>query len=178
MQTYLQRLRDGYTKNGMDPKVRRDSFDDFLTMKTIGTKRVWTFGNPLGANASPVCMGGHSRELVRNLCVRVDALTLAELDAVTDVLDCSKQEFVVEALSAAIAKAMHGIDEQGLAHLFDERIKDRLEKAELSFQPSADGSHEWLYFRGELMKNKEWERHKGVVEGVKQLIEGEKAQSK
>lgn len=174
MHSYLGRLKDGYESNQIDPKVRRESFDDFLTMKTLGTKRVWSFGNALGANAGQICMGGHRSDLVRNLCVRLDLLRLVELDAVTDVLDCSKQEFVLEALSAAISKAFHSIEEHGLAHLFEQRFKERFEKAGFSFRPIAEGgAHEALHFDGEPVRNKEWERHKRVADGLKDLIAGE-----
>lgn len=171
MRSYIQMIKDGHSKNGIDPKVRQESFQDFLTMKAISGKRIQTFGNAFGANAGPVCMGGHSRDLVRNLCVRLDALRLAELDALTDVLDCSKQEFVLEALASAIAKAIASIEEHGLAHVFEEKINQRLEKAELSFRSSPDGAHQWLYFRGELIRNKDWDNHKKVAEGIKDMID-------
>jgi hypothetical protein len=158
MSGYLDMLREGLANNGMDVGVRLTSFDDFVVMKAIGAKRVQSFGNAFGANASPVGMGSHSKELVRNLCVRVDALSLAEIDALTDVLECSKQEFVIELLTAGIAKTMATLEQQGLAGLFEQRMSERLEKAELSFRPTADGKFTTLHFRGEQVRAKDWKQ--------------------
>src|SRR5690348_15685387 len=77
----------------------RDSFSDYLFMKVIASKRIQQFGNAYGANANPL---GFPKELVRNLGIRVDPVRLAELDALTEVLDCNKQEFVLELLVGGI----------------------------------------------------------------------------
>jgi hypothetical protein len=159
MESYLEIIRGNLDANGVAESRRLESFDDFVAMKAIGAKRIQTFGNAFGANASPVGMGSHSKELVRNLCVRLDALSLAEIDALTDALECSKQEFVVELLAAGIAKTMAALEQQGLSSVFEERMGERLKKAELSFQPTADGKYRHLCFRGEVIRAKDWKRH-------------------
>jgi hypothetical protein len=156
MAGYLEIIRGNLGANGVVESRRRESFDDYVAMKAIGAKRIQTFGNSFGANASPVGMGSHNKALVRNLCVRLDALSLAEIDALTDVLECSKQEFVVELLAAGIAKTMAALEQHGLAAVFEERMGERLKKAELSFRPTADGKHNVLCFRDEVIRAKDW----------------------
>jgi hypothetical protein len=161
MDSYLETMRRNLGANGIDGGNRQDSFDDYVAMKAIGAKRVQTFGNAWGANANPVGMSSHSKDLVRNLCVRLDALSLAEIDAITDVLVCSKQEFIVELLASGIAKTIAELVQHGLAPVFDERMSERLKKAELSFQPTADGKHSLLCFRGDVIRAKNWVQTEG-----------------
>jgi hypothetical protein len=166
----LDMFDEGYREAGISPSVRAEAFDDFLTMKSIAAKRTWTFGNGLGANAGAVCMGGHSKELVRNLCVRIDALTLAQLDAVTDVMECSKQEFVLEAVSSAIAKATTNLRAQGLSQPLEQSLRTQLEKAELSYEYSDDAKGGALRYRGELILNRDSRKHENTVNAVRNLI--------
>jgi hypothetical protein len=123
MDSYLEMMRRNHGANGNDGVHRQQSFDDFVAMKAIGAKRIQTFGNAWGANASP---------------------------------KCSKQEFVIELLAAGIARTIAELVQHGLAPVFDERMSERLKKAELSFQPTADGKHSLLCFRGEVIRAKNW----------------------
>jgi hypothetical protein len=159
-------------------KADRESFDDFLTVKTFGAIRASSVGAALVGDAGSNGMGGFSSELLRNLCVRIDALRLVELDAVTDVLDCSKQEFVVEALSAALLKAFHRFEEHGLAAVLEQRYKQRFEQAGFSFCPIAGGdSHQTLHFNGEPVRLKNRQQRKRG-DGSKDSTAGEKASAK
>jgi hypothetical protein len=57
MAGYLEIIRGNLGANGVVESRRRESFDDYVAMKAIGAKRIQTFGNSFGANASPVGMG-------------------------------------------------------------------------------------------------------------------------
>jgi hypothetical protein len=151
-------------------------FEDFLTMKTLARKRINMFGNPFGANAHALAFST-KKELVRNLCVRVDAVRLAELDALTEVLDCNKQEFVMELLVAGIEQAKEALASQGLQQIFDECVDQRIADAGFTMEPAATEGFWTMHHRGEPIVNKDYERHANAARAVKDLVEKELPQT-
>jgi len=150
-----------------------DNFTDFLTMKVIGSKRVQTFGNAYGANANTLGFS-HKKELVRNLGVRVDAVRLAELDAVTAILGCNKQEFVLELLVAGLEQAKAAIRTAGLRHLYDDALDRNMAAAGFTVEPSPNAGYWTLHHKGEPIVNRDAERHEKATAAMSEII-GENA---
>lgn len=146
-------------------------FSDFLRMKVLARKRVERFGNPFGANALPMVFS-QKKELMRNVCVRVDPIRLAELDALMEVLQCNKQEFVLELLVAGIEQAKAALREAGLEHAFDAAVDKRLAEAGFTAEPSPAGDGFWtLHHNGELVVNEDAARHKEAAEAMTAMVE-------
>lgn len=126
----------------------RTCFSDFVAMRTLAAKRLELFGNPRGANANTAGFG-HLKELVRNVGLRVDAIRLAELDAVTELFACNKQEFFMELLVAGLDQAKDSIREAGLEKRYEALVDQRIAAAGITVGPSPNKGHLSLYFRGE-----------------------------
>lgn len=120
-------------------------FADFVQMKTLALKRFERFGNRNGANANTL---GFGKELVRNLGIRVDAVRLAELDAVTETLACNKQEFMMELLVAGIEQAKQAIRLAGLEKRYEETVDRRIAEAGFSMEPSSNEGYWTLHYAG------------------------------
>lgn len=145
-------------------------FSDFLMMKVLARKRVERFGNPFGANALPMVFS-QKKELVRNVCVRVDPIRLAELDALMELLGCNKQEFVLELLVAGIEQAKAALRDAGLEPAFDEAVDKRMAEAGFTAEPSHHDGFWTLHHRGELVVNEEAARHKAAAEAMSVMVE-------
>ncbi|HEY8577940.1 MAG TPA: hypothetical protein VIL88_16560 [Devosia sp.] len=134
------------------PRQDQDIFDDFLIMKIIEQKRVQQFGNRSGANTNALGFA-QRKELVRNLGVRIDAVRLAELDAVTEFLGCNKQEFVMELLVAGLEQTKSVAAKNGLGLLLSETIDRKVEEAGFSVEPSANKGFWTLHYKGQPLEH-------------------------
>ena len=154
---------------GYRPGPTSQSFSDFVTMKVLARKRIEQYGNPYGANSFPMVMA-HHKELVRNVCVRVDAPRIAELDAVTEMLDCNKQEFVLELLVAGIEQAKAALREAGLENAFDAAVDRKLDDAGFTVTaPNEDGL--WgSHYRGEPIINKNAGHHEKMASAISRTV--------
>lgn len=135
---------------GMGPSG--DSFADFITMKVITRKRVEQFGNIHGATANMVGFG-QNKDLIKNLGVRIDAIRLAEIDALTEFLDCNKQKFVLELLAAGIEQAREAVVRAGLGDQFNAVLNRKIAEAGFSVEPSGDKGYWTLHHQGEPIVN-------------------------
>ncbi len=145
------------------------SFSDFITMKVLAGKRTERFGNVYGANAHVMAFA-QRKELVRNLGIRVDALRLAELDAVTEILNCNKQEFVLELLVAGIEQAKEAIATAGLQHVYDEAIDRKIAQAGFTVVPATTEGHWTLLHNGEPIVNKDADRHRKAANAISDMV--------
>lgn len=170
MTTYSEATRENLAQNGAEDGDYADGFHDYLTMKTLARKRVERFGSPVGANTTPVGFS-HQPELLRNLCVRVDAIRLAELDALTDVLGCSKQEFILELLVAGMAQARSLLARHGLQHPYESDLDDRIHKAGFTVEPSTNEGYWTLHYRGKPLKNSDYESQVEAESAIRRLID-------
>ena len=146
-----------------------DGFEEFLMSKTLDRKRIERFGNPFGANALPLALTGNP-ELVRNLCVRVDAMRLAELDAVIAVLGCNKQEFVLEMLVSGLARAQSLIGEHGLKEVFEATMDEKIAEAGFSMVEAGNGYWQ-THYKGKPLINPHHEAHRSAANAARDLIE-------
>lgn len=138
-----------------------ESFSDFVTMKVLARKRVEQFGNPYGANAMAMVFSDR-KDLLRNVCVRVDPIRLAELDALMELLDCNKQEFVLELLVSGIERAKSALREAGLDAVLDAAVDRRLDEAGFAVAQREDGF--WtLEHRGERVVAKAAQAHEATA---------------
>jgi hypothetical protein len=153
---------------GYRPGPTSESFSDFVKMKVLARKRIEQYGNPYGANSFPMVMAQH-KELVRNVCVRVDAPRIAELDALTELLDCNKQEFVLELLVAGIEQAKTALREAGLEHAFDAAVDKKLDDAGFTVAPNKGGF--WgMNYRGEPITNKDADHHEKMSRAISRTV--------
>lgn len=153
---------------GYRPGPTSESFSDFVKMKVLARKRIEQYGNPFGANSFPMALAQH-KELLRNVCVRVDALRIAELDALTEILDCNKQEFVLELLVAGIEQAKTSLREAGLAYAFDAAVDKKLDDAGFTVAPLNNGF--WgMNYRGEPIINKEAGHHEKMAGAISRTV--------
>lgn len=171
MTTYSQSVRENLARSNADDADYAEGFHDYLSMKTLARKRIERFGSPMGANATPLAFSDQP-ELVRNLCVRVDAIRLAELDALINVLGCSKQEFILELLVAGMAQARSMLARDGLQQAYEGDLDDRIEKAGFTVEPSPNEGYWTLHYRGNPLKYADYETHTEAAGSVRQLIEG------
>lgn len=155
---------------GYVPGLTGASFSDFLTMKVIALKRTHQFGNAYGANALPMGMSQH-KGLVRNLCVRVDAMRIAELDALTELLDCNKQEFILELLVAGMEQAKTAIRAAGMEKIFDEAVDSKLDDAGFTVAPSPSEGFWATHYQGKLIVNKDAKHHEKMARAISGAIE-------
>lgn len=125
-----------------------ESFAEFLTLKVIARKRIEQFGNFHGATANMVGFG-QNKDLIKNLGVRIDALRLAELDAITEFLDCNKQKFVLELLAAGIQQAREAVVAAGLEGRFNAVLDRKFAEAGFTVEPSGEKGHWALHHQGE-----------------------------
>ncbi|WP_061289687.1 hypothetical protein [Azotobacter vinelandii] len=139
---YVQAVKANKARAGLGDYG--SSFSDFVLMKTLAAKRLEHFGNRNGANANTL---GFRKELVRNIGIRVDALRLAELDAITAILECNKQEFVMELLVAGIEQAKQAIKEAGLEKRYEELVDAKVSEAGFSVEPSSTEGY-WVLHHG------------------------------
>lgn len=139
-----------------------ESFSEFVTMKVIARKRIEQYGNPFGANAMGMVFSDR-KDLVRNVCVRVDPIRLAELDALMELLDCNKQEFVLELLVAGIEQTKAALREAGLEASFDTAVDQRLKQAGFAVAQRENGF--WgLTHDGATVATKEAQAHRAAAE--------------
>ncbi|HMO30227.1 hypothetical protein [Enterovirga sp.] len=160
-----QKLRD----MGYRPGPTDESFSDFVKMKVLARKRIEQYGNPFGANAFPMILAQH-KELLRNVCVRVDAPRIAELDAVTEILDCNKQEFVLELLVAGIEQAKAALREAGLESVFDAAVDRKLEEAGFTVAPPHEDGFWRTLYRGEQVINRNAAQHEKAAGALSRTI--------
>jgi len=125
-----------------------ESFAEFLTLKVIARKRIEQFGNIHGATANLVGFG-QGKDLIKNLGVRIDALRLAELDALTEFLDCNKQKFVLELLAAGIQQAREAVARAGLEERFNAVLDRKIAEAGFTLEASGEKDDWALHHQGE-----------------------------
>lgn len=77
---------------------------EFLILKSLTAKRRDCVANPFGANMNVLAFL-NKKDLVRNLCVRIDLVRMLHVEAIIEVLETNKQELVLEAVCSAIAQA-------------------------------------------------------------------------
>jgi len=154
---------------GYVPGPTGDSFSDFITMKVIAQRRSHQFGNPFGANATAMVFAQY-KELLRNVCVRVDPFRMAELDALTEVLDCNKQEFVLELLVAGMEQAKAALRAAGLERAFDDAVDKRLDEAGFSVAPQSASGFWQTHYRGKPIVNKQAEHHEKMAGAISSTI--------
>jgi len=153
---------------GYRPGPTSESFSDFVKMKVLARKRIEQYGNPFGANAFPMALSQH-KELLRNVCVRVDAFRIAELDALTELLDCNKQEFVLELLVAGIEQAKTALRKAGLEHAFDAAVDRKLDEAGFTVAPN-NGGFWGMSYRGEPILNKDAGHHEKMASAISRTV--------
>lgn len=154
---------------GYRPGPASESFSDFVTMKVLARKRIEQYGNPYGANSFPMAMAQH-KELVRNVCVRVDAPRIAELDAVTEILDCNKQEFVLELLVAGIEQAKAALREAGLEHAFDAAVDRKLDEAGFTVAAADEAGFWGTHYRGNPITSKDAGHHEKMARAITRTV--------
>lgn len=154
---------------GYRPGPTNESFSDFVTMKVLWRKRIEQYGNPFGANSFPMAMAQH-KELVRNVCVRVDAPRIAELDALAEVLDCNKQEFVLELLVAGIEQAKAALREAGLEHAFDAAVDRKLNEAGFTVVAPNEAGFWGTHYRGEPIINRDAGHHEKMARAISRTV--------
>ncbi|MGV3550118.1 hypothetical protein [Rhizobium sp.] len=154
---------------GYVPGPDRASFSDFVAMKVIALKRTHQYGNVYGANALPMGMAQH-KGLVRNVCVRVDAMRIAELDALTELLDCNKQEFVLELLVAGMEQAKAALRTAGLEKAFDTAVDRKLDEAGFSVVPPGEGGFWGTHYQGKPIINPDARHHEKMARGISGTI--------
>lgn len=98
--------------------------DDFILMKLIAQKRLMETG--VSSNEALLHL---LPEQQRNVCCRILSSNVARLDAVCDFLQVSKQEFVHEAIDAALTKAFEMAESRGLLGVLDSMFQERLKEA-------------------------------------------------
>lgn len=152
IKTYTQSVAANEAHLSDYPRQDPAVFEDFLLMKIIEQKRVQQFGNRHGANANAMCFA-QKKGLVRNLGVRVDAVRLAEIDAVTEFLGCNKQEFVMELLIAGLEQAKAAAAENGLSLLLNNAIDRKMEEAGFTVEPSPKEGFWTLHHKGQPLHN-------------------------
>jgi len=150
--TYTQSVTSNLAMDPDRPHQDSNVFSEFLTMKIIEQRRIQQFGNRYGANAHAVGFA-QKKDLVRNLGVRIDAVRLAELDAVTEFLGCNKQEFVMELLLSGLEQAKVAIAQGGLKPMLDKTIDRKVEEAGFSVEPSPNGGFWTLHYKGQALHN-------------------------
>ena len=159
-----QKLRElGYL-----PGPTSDSFADFVQMKVIALKRTHQYGNAFGANALPMTFAQY-KGLLRNVCVRVDAMRIAELDALTELLDCNKQEFVLELLVAGMEQAKTALRAAGLEKAFDAAVDKKLEEAGFTVVPPNEDGFWGTHYQGKPLVNNSAKHHEkmaGAISGT------------
>lgn len=151
------------------PGPTKENFSDFVQMKLLARKRVEQYGNPFGANSFPMALAQH-KELVRNVCIRVDAPRIAELDALTEVLDCNKQEFVLELLVAGIEQAKSQLTEAGLRYAFDAAVDRKLDEAGFTVDAATEAGFWRTSYRNEPIVNKDATHHEQAGRSVSAAV--------
>jgi len=150
--TYTEAVAANEVQNPHPVRQDASSFGEFLSMKIIEQKRIQQFGNRFGANANAVGFA-QKKELVRNLGIRIDAIRLAELDAVTEFLGCNKQEFVMELLVAGLEQTKAVAAQNGLRLILDGVIDRKVEEAGFSVEPSPNEGFWALVHKGQPLHN-------------------------
>ncbi|PYE39954.1 hypothetical protein DFI02_12032 [Rhizobium sp. PP-F2F-G20b] len=150
--TYTQANSSNSESEAWRPQQDSNIFREFLSMKVIEQRRVQQFGNRYGANAHAVGFA-QKKELVRNLGVRIDAVRLAELDAITEFLGCNKQEFVMELLLSGLEQAKAAAAQGGLKPMLDEAIDRKVAEAGFSVEPSPNEGYWTLHYKGQPLHN-------------------------
>lgn len=160
-----QKLRE----MGYIPGPSGESFSDFIKMKVIAQRRTHQFGTPFGANSTPMVFAQY-KELLRNVCVRIYPFRMAELDALTEILDCNKQEFVLELLVAGMEQAKAALREGGLERAFDEAVDKKLEDTGFSVAPQSPDGFWQTHYRGKPITNKEAGHHEKMAGAISSTI--------
>lgn len=146
-----------------------ESFSEFVSMKVISAKRTHQYGTPYGANSlAMVC--AQYKDLLRNVCVRVDALHAAELDALTEILDCNKQEFVLELLIAGIEQTKSALKSAGLERAFDEAVDNKLNDLGFSVEPANEEGFWGTNYKGKPIINNKAEHHEKMAGAISRTI--------
>lgn len=145
-------------------------FSDFIAMKILASKRTERFGNVYGANAYLMAFS-QRKELVCNLDIRIDAIRLAELDAVTEILNCNKQEFVLELIVAGIEQAKQALTAAGLQHAYDEVVDEKIAEVGISIAPSASQGCWTLHHNGEPIVNQDADRHGKAANTISDMVQ-------
>ncbi len=146
--TYSEAIRANTEGSERRRGAYSTGFSDFVAMKVLAAKRVDRFGSPHGANAN-VLGFTQRKELVRNLGIRIDAIRLAEIDALTEILGCNKQEFVLEVLVAGIEQAKEALYTAGLQTAYEEKLDLNIQEAGFSVEPSRNEGYWTLHYKGE-----------------------------
>lgn len=172
MTTFSEAGRHNMALLGREAGPYQEGFGDFLQAKALARKRLERFGNPTGANATVLALSD-KKELVRNLCVRVDALRLAEIEALTNVLGCNKQEFVLELLVAGIEQAKKVLDQQGIRHLFDQQLDQLVEEAGFTMEQAEPEGFYRTHYKGQPVINARHQQHMEAASALTGVIERE-----
>lgn len=154
-----------------------NDFAEFLTLKALTAKRNHLITNPFGANMM-VLGCSHKKGLTRNLCVRLDLMTLLRIEAITEVLDTNKQEIVVEALNSGIKQAERAIKSAGITGIYEELMDRKFAAAGFSFDQSPHNEDFYVTkYKGEMIFNHDHERQEqaaeawsGAAKGVSDII--------
>lgn len=168
--SYTDAVKANNVAGGRERGAYAEGFSDFLTMKVIGAKRLDMFGTAYGANSIPMTLG-QRKEAVRSLGVRIDAICLAELESLIEMLGCSKQEFVLEVLSAGIEQGKDALKSAGLLAAYEVKVNRRVREAGFTSVPAPTKGFYHTHYNGELAVNKEYDAHQAAVGAMSEIVD-------
>ena len=88
----------------------------------------------------------------KNVCVRMNVYDKARLEAVSDMLDMSLQEFVLDAINEALSIASDVFSERGQLATYDSMLSEKLESEHIRLVPDTEDPER---FRLEMFEEEE-----------------------